>query len=99
MVRVKFGLLVKITAILFFLFIVLPAILRALKGDNASHSSADTFYDIPHNENRENIAVKNFNRDVPNIQIEPNLRDEKHHDLSHTVNNEANKISILIFIV
>lgn len=88
MVRVKFGLLVKITAILFFLFIILPVILRALKGDNTSRSSADTFYDIPHNENRENVA--NFNRDVPNIQIESNLRDEKHHDLSHTVKKEAN---------
>lgn len=86
MVRVKFGLLVKITAILFFLFIVLPAILRAFKGDNSSHSSADTFYDIPHKENRENIAVKDSNRNIPNQQIEPDLIGEKHHDLSHTVN-------------
>ena len=63
MVRVKYFLLVKITAIMFFLFIVLPALMRTFKGEDSSRNS-DIVYDIPHNENREAVVNKDFN---PNI--------------------------------
>ena len=63
MVRVKYFLLVKITAIMFFLFIVLPALMRTFKGEDSSRNS-DIVYDIPHNENREAVVKKDFN---PNI--------------------------------
>lgn len=58
MVRIKFSLLVKLTFVLFFLFVLLPLMYRIF-GNNNSGANSDYYQvDIPHKENRnENINV------------------------------------------
>ena len=66
MVRIKFSLLVKLTFVLFFLFVLLPLMYRIF-GNNNSGANSDYYeVDIPHKENRnENVNEKINENRVP----------------------------------